>query len=125
MRALGIGPGDEVVVPANTFVATVEGVVLAGASPRFADVDPDTLLVTAASVEAAVTPRTKAVVVVHLYGQMPDMGALGALTAGLDLLLIEDAAQAHGATWLGRPGRVLRRRGVLQLLPGQEPRRVR
>ena len=119
LRALGIGPGDDVVVPANTFVATVEGVVLAGASPRFADVDPDTLLVTAASVEAAVTPRTKAVVVVHLYGQMPDMGALGALADGLDLLLLEDAAQAHGATWRGRPAGSFGVAGSFSFYPGK------
>src|SRR5690349_6404702 len=76
LRALGIGPGHEVVVPTNTFVATAEAVVLAGAVPRFADVDPDTLLLTPDSLAAAVTPRTRAVVVVHLYGQMPDMTAL-------------------------------------------------
>jgi dTDP-4-amino-4,6-dideoxygalactose transaminase len=119
LRALGIGPGDEVVVPANTFVATVEGVVLAGASPRFADVDPDTLLVTAASVEAAVTPRTRAVIIVHLYGQMPDMDALGDLAADLDLVLLEDAAQAHGATWQGRPAGSFGVAGCFSFYPGK------
>src|SRR5207302_8168397 len=73
LTALGIGPGDEVIVPANTFVATAEAVVLAGAIPRFADVSPDTLLLTPEHLEAAITPRARAVIIVHLYGQMPDM----------------------------------------------------
>src|SRR5207245_9177409 len=76
LSALGIGAGDEVIVPANTFVATAEAVVLAGATPRFADVSPDTLLLAPEQLEAAVTARTRAVIVVHLYGQMPDMDAL-------------------------------------------------
>ena len=102
LRALGIGSGDEVIVPANTFVATPEAVVLAGATPRFADVSPQTLLLTPAHVEAAITPRTRAVIVVHLYGQMPDMGALCRAAARAGITVIEDAAQAHGATWQGR-----------------------
>jgi dTDP-4-amino-4,6-dideoxygalactose transaminase len=105
LRALGIGRGDEVVVPANTFVATVEAVVLAGATPRFADVDPDTLLMTSHTLAEAAGPATRAAIVVHLYGQMPDMDALQATTAGLGIELIEDAAQAQGATWgSGRSG---------------------
>jgi dTDP-4-amino-4,6-dideoxygalactose transaminase len=102
LRALGIGRGDEVVVPANTFVATAEAVVLAGATPRFADVDPDTLLLTADTMTAAVTPRTAAVIAVHLYGQPVDMDAIGATAARAGLAVVEDAAQAHGATWNGR-----------------------
>lgn len=102
LRALGIGAGDEVVVPANTFVATVEAVVLAGAVPRFVDVDPRTLLMTAAHVEAAFSPRTAAVIAVHLYGQMCDMDALSELCRRKGVALVEDAAQAHGATWRGR-----------------------
>ena len=68
LRALGIGSGDEVIVPANTFLATAEAVVLAGATPKFIDVDPNTLLITADGVSAAVGPRTAAVIVVHLFG---------------------------------------------------------
>lgn len=101
-RALGIGPGDEVVVPANTFVATAEAVCLAGATPRFADVDPETLLITPETLEAALTPRCKAVAVVHLYGQVPDLDALLATAERHGLLVVEDAAQAHGARWNGR-----------------------
>jgi dTDP-4-amino-4,6-dideoxygalactose transaminase len=102
LRGLGVGPGDEVILPANTFVATAEAVVLVGAVPRFVDVDPGTLLMTAAHVEAAVTPRTAAVIVVHLYGQMPDMDAILTTARRAGLAVIEDAAQAHGATWHNR-----------------------
>ncbi len=101
--ALGIGPGDDVIVPANTFVATAEAVVTAGARPVFADVDPQTLLVTADTIKAACTPATKAAMVVHLYGQMPDMDAIMATSQSLGIHIVEDAAQAHGATWKGRP----------------------
>jgi dTDP-4-amino-4,6-dideoxygalactose transaminase len=105
LRALGIGRGDEVIVPANTFVATVEAVVLAGAIPRFADVDPGTLLMTSRTLAEAAGPDTRAAIVVHLYGQMPDMDDLGTTAAKLGIELIEDAAQAHGATWgSGRSG---------------------
>lgn len=102
LRALGVGAGDEVVLPANTFVATAEAVVLAGAVPRFVDVDPRTLLMTAEHVEAALTGRTAAVVAVHLYGQMCDVDALSRVCRRAGVALVEDAAQAHGATWRGR-----------------------
>jgi dTDP-4-amino-4,6-dideoxygalactose transaminase len=105
LRALGIGRGDEVIVPANTFVATVEAVVLAGATPRFADVDPGTLLMTSGTLAEAAGPATRAAIVVHLYGQMPDMDDLRSTTTQLGIDLIEDAAQAQGATWgSGRAG---------------------
>ncbi|RYU15640.1 DegT/DnrJ/EryC1/StrS family aminotransferase [Nocardioides iriomotensis] len=119
MRALGIGPGDEVVVPANTFVATAEAVVLAGAQPAFADVDPDTLLLTPETLAAAVTPRTRAVAVVHLYGQMPDMDALCRTADELDLLVIEDMAQAQGAAWRGRRAGSFGAAGCTSFYPGK------
>jgi dTDP-4-amino-4,6-dideoxygalactose transaminase len=103
LAAMGIGPGDEVIVPANGFIATPEAVVRVGATPVFADVDEDTHLVTAETVSDVVTPATAAVIVVHLYGQMPDMGALGAVAARYGIAIIEDAAQAHGAAWHGQP----------------------
>jgi dTDP-4-amino-4,6-dideoxygalactose transaminase len=102
LRAVGIGPGDEVVVPTNTFVATAEAVVLAGAVPRFADVDPDTLLLTPATISTAVTDRTAAVIAVDLYGNIPDMAAITHVAETRGLALIEDAAQAHGSSWRGR-----------------------
>ncbi|MGY1642844.1 DegT/DnrJ/EryC1/StrS family aminotransferase [Geodermatophilus sp. SYSU D00703] len=119
LRAMGIGPGDEVVVPTNTFVATAEAVVLAGAVPRFADVSPDTLLLTPATLEAAITPRTRAVIVVHLYGQMADMRAITRVTSSAGLALIEDAAQAHGGTWEGRQAGSWGRAGCFSFYPGK------
>jgi dTDP-4-amino-4,6-dideoxygalactose transaminase len=119
LRALGIGQGDEVVIPANTFVATAEAVVLAGATPRFADVDPGTLLMTAQTLEAAITPQVRAVIAVHLFGQMPDMDSIGDLTARAGILLIEDAAQAHGATWRGRRAGSFGRAGGYSFYPGK------
>lgn len=119
LRALDIGPGDEVVVPANTFVATAEAVVLAGARPRFADVDEDTLLVTPEAIEAAVTPATRAVIVVHLYGQMPDMEAIGAVAERHGLQIVEDAAQAQGAAWRGRRAGSVGTVGCFSFYPGK------
>ncbi|KAA1397723.1 DegT/DnrJ/EryC1/StrS family aminotransferase [Aeromicrobium ginsengisoli] len=101
LRALELGPGDEIIVPANTFVATVEAIVLVGATPRFVDVALDTGLMGAAEVEAAVSDRTRAIIAVHLFGQLTDMDALGRCATQHGLVLIEDAAQAHGATWRG------------------------
>jgi dTDP-3-amino-3,4,6-trideoxy-alpha-D-glucose transaminase len=102
LRALDVGPGDEVVVPANSFVATAEAVSLAGATPRPIDVDPDSHLMTAAGVEAAIGPRTRCVIPVHLMGSTVDMDAILAVAREHDLRVIEDTAQAHGARLRGR-----------------------
>jgi dTDP-3-amino-3,4,6-trideoxy-alpha-D-glucose transaminase len=101
LRALGIGPGDEVIVPALTFYATAEAVVHAGAVPVFCDVDPDTYVMTAATAGAAIGPRTKALLPVHLYGNPAPMGELGELVEVHGLRLLGDAAQAAGARWDG------------------------
>lgn len=119
LRALDIGPGDEVIVPANTFVATPEAVVLAGATPRFADVSPQTLLLTPDHLEAAITPRSRAVIVVQLYGQMPDMDDLCRVADRAGITVIEDAAQAHGATWQGRRAGSIGRAGCFSFYPGK------
>jgi dTDP-4-amino-4,6-dideoxygalactose transaminase len=119
LRALGIGSGDDVIVPANTFIASAEAVVMAGATPVFADVSPDTLLLTPAQLEAAITPRTAAVIVVHLYGQMPDMDALSRSADRAGIVLIEDAAQAHGASWCGRRAGSIGRAGCFSFYPGK------
>jgi len=119
LRALGIGTGDEVVVPANTFVATVEAIVTAGATPVFVDVDDDTLLVTADAIAAAIGPRTAAAIVVHLYGQMPDMDAIGAVAERTGIALVEDAAQAHGARWLERRAGAYGRAAAFSFYPGK------
>jgi dTDP-4-amino-4,6-dideoxygalactose transaminase len=101
LRALGFGRGDEIVVPANTFVATAEAVVMAGAVPRFADVDARTLMATPETVDAAITRRTVAVIAVDLFGNMPRMDDLARLVRVRGLAFIEDAAQAHGASYRG------------------------
>jgi dTDP-4-amino-4,6-dideoxygalactose transaminase len=102
LTGLGIGPGDEVIVPTNTFVATVEAVSAVGARPRFVDVLPDTLLVDPDAVAAAVGPATAAVIAVHLFGQMADLDALFPVARRHGLAVIEDACQAHGARLRGR-----------------------
>lgn len=102
LKAAGIGPGDEVIVPAYTFIATASAVLQVNAVPIFADIDPDTYNLDPASVEARITPRTKAVIPVHFGGQSCDMDALCDLAAKHGLFLMEDAAHAHGAEWKGR-----------------------
>lgn len=102
LMAAGIGPGDEVILPANTFFATAEAVVASGAQPVLADVDPATASVDPTSVAALVTPRTAAVIAVHLYGHPADVGAVRAVAAGRGLFILEDAAQAMGASRDGR-----------------------
>ena len=102
-KAIGLGPGDELIVPAYTFIATASAALMIGAIPVFADVDPETLLISPESIEAAVTPRTKAIVPVHHGGSPVDMDAAMAVAARHGLRVVEDAAQAHGAAWRGRP----------------------
>ncbi|MDG5747725.1 DegT/DnrJ/EryC1/StrS family aminotransferase [Qipengyuania sp. XHP0207] len=102
LRALGIGPGDEVIVPARSFFATTSAVVAIGATPVFADVEPDTQNIDPRSVARVVGPETRAVVCVHLAGQPCDMDGLAAVCEQHGLLLVEDCAQAHGARWNGR-----------------------
>ena len=119
LAALGIGPGDEVIVPANTFIATVEAVAKVGATPVFVDVQPATLLLDPAAAAAAVGSRTRAIIAVHLYGQPCDMDALAALAGRHGLALIEDAAQAHGATWRGRRAGSLGTIGCFSFYPGK------
>jgi dTDP-4-amino-4,6-dideoxygalactose transaminase len=119
LRALEIAEGDEVIVPANSFVATAEAVVLAGALPHFADVDPATLLLTAEALTAALTSRTRAVIVVHLYGQMADMDAIGRVAHRAGIAVIEDAAQAHGAAWRGRGAGSVGHAGCFSFYPGK------
>lgn len=102
LRALGIGPGDEVIVPTHTFVATAAAVTFAGARPVLVDVDEMTYNLDVDLVEAAITPRTKAILPVHLYGLPADMDAVLALAEKHGLFVIEDACQAHGALYKGR-----------------------
>ena len=102
LRALGVGPGTEVIVPANSFIATAEAVSLVGAEPRLVDVDPVTHVITAEIVERNITPRTSCVIPVHLYGRTVDLDPIIALTKERGIPVLEDACQAHGAFYRGR-----------------------
>ncbi|MCC7032302.1 MAG: DegT/DnrJ/EryC1/StrS family aminotransferase [Acidobacteria bacterium] len=103
LRALDIGPGDEVITPPLSAAFSALAVMMAGARPVFADIDPARLTLDPAACEAAITPRTRAVLPVHLYGQPADMTAILAIAARHRLAVVEDAAQAHLATCEGRP----------------------
>jgi dTDP-3-amino-3,4,6-trideoxy-alpha-D-glucose transaminase len=103
LRGLGIGPGDEVIVPTNSFIATAEAVSATGATPRLVDVDPETALLTAEIVEAALTERTRCAIPVHLYGRTVAIEPLLELCHAKGIFLVEDACQAHGARHRGRP----------------------
>lgn len=102
LRAAGLGPGDEVVTTPFTFIATASTISFTGATPVFVDIDPATYNIDPAAVAAAITPRTRAILPVHLYGQPADLAPLQALCDKHGLLLIEDAAQAFGAEYGGR-----------------------
>ena len=102
LKALGVGPGDEVIVTPRTFIASVSSVVNAGATPVFADVDLDSGNITAKTIKAVITPKTKAVILVHLAGWPCDMDPIMSLAESHDFKVIEDCAQAHGARYKGR-----------------------
>ncbi|BCH27573.1 DegT/DnrJ/EryC1/StrS family aminotransferase [Mesorhizobium sp. L-8-3] len=119
LLAAGIGPGDEVVTVPFTFVATVSAICYAGARPVFVDVDPITLTMDPAKLEAAVTPRTKAILPVHLYGQMADMDAIMAIAERHGVPVIEDACQAHGAVYFGQRAGGIGLSGCFSFYPGK------
>jgi dTDP-4-amino-4,6-dideoxygalactose transaminase len=102
LRALGIGEDDEVIVPANTFIATALAVSNAHARPVLVDCEPRFYNIDTSAIEAAITPRTKAIIPVHLYGQAADMDTLLQLARPRGIHVVEDAAQAHGAAYRGR-----------------------
>src|SRR5580693_1351299 len=102
MMALGIGPGDEIITSPFTFFATAEMIMLLGAVPVFADIDPVSYNIDPAKIEAAITPRTRAIMPVSLYGQPAEMDAINAVAVGHNLAVIEDAAQSFGAVYFGR-----------------------
>lgn len=117
LRALDIGPGDEVIVPDFTFIATASAVLLAGATPVLVDIEPDTFTLDPAQADKAVTRRTKAIIPVHLYGQAADMTALLALARRHNLAVVEDACQSLGATWKGKPLGALGDAGAVSFFP--------
>lgn len=119
LHAYGIGPGDEVITPANTFIATVLAILGVGARPVLVDVNPATYNIEPAGVAAAITPRTRVLMPVHLYGQTADMDSLLALADRHNLLVIEDAAQAHGALFRGRRAGTLGHAGAFSFYPGK------
>ena len=119
LSAIGVGPGDEVITVAHTFAATAEAIVRCGASPRFVDVDPATLLMDVGKLEAAITPRTKAVIPVHLYGSCVDMMAVIAVARRYGVRVIEDAAQAQGATSRGKRAGAAADAGCFSFYPGK------
>jgi dTDP-4-amino-4,6-dideoxygalactose transaminase len=119
LLAAGVRPGDEVITVSMTFVATVAAILYTGARPVFVDVDPVTHLMDPDLIEAAITPRTKAILPVHLHGLMPDMDAINRIAEAHGLMVIEDAAQAHGAEFKGKRAGSLGRLGCFSFYPGK------
>ena len=119
LRACGIGPGDEVITAANTFIATTEAISAVGATIRLVDVDPVSHLIDPALVEAAITPRTRAIMPVHLYGQPANMDAIMGIAERFHLLVIEDACQAHGARYRGKRAGTIGLAGCFSFYPGK------
>ncbi len=119
LRALGVGPGDEVIVPSFTFFATAEAVSLVGGTPVFVDIDPQTYCLSIAEVQASITPATKAVIPVHLFGHSADMGPLCALAQENGIAVLEDTAQATGATYQGAKLGSLGTAGAFSFFPSK------
>lgn len=119
IRGLGIGKGDEVIIPANTYIATVWGTIYEGATPVFVDCDPNTWNIDVAAIESKISPKTKAIIAVHQYGQPCNMTAINAIAKKNDLLVIEDAAHAHGARFKGQRVGSLSDAGCFSFYPGK------
>ena len=119
LLAAGIGPGDEVITVPFTFVATVSAICYTGARPVFVDVEPVTLTMDPAEIEAKITPRTKAIIPVHIYGQMADMDAVKAIADHHRIPVIEDACQAHGAQYKGQRAGSIGVSGCFSFYPGK------
>jgi len=119
VRALGIGPGDEVITVANTFIATGEAILLNGARPVFVDVEPETFTMDPAQIEGAITSRTRLILPVHLYGHPADMKAVNDVAGRHGLPVLEDAAQAHGAEEEGRRAGALGHAATFSFYPGK------
>lgn len=119
LLAAGVGRGDEVITVPFTFMATVSSIDYCGATPVFVDIDPVTFTMDPAQLEAAITPRTKALIPVHLYGQCADMDPILAIARKHDLVVIEDAAQAHGAEYKGRRAGSMGDMGCFSFYPGK------
>lgn len=119
LMALGVGPGDEVITPAFSYIATAEATVLLGAKPVYVDIDPVTYNVDPGSIVAAITPRTKAIIPVSLYGQPADFDAINSIARDHDLPVIEDGAQSFGASYKGRKSCNLSTIGCTSFFPSK------
>lgn len=119
LKALNIGPGDEVITTANTFIATAEAISMAGATPVFIDADPITYTLDPKLLEAAITENTKAVIPVHLYGQMAEMDPIMEIAKAHGLYVVEDASQAHGAEYKGKRAGSIGDIGCFSFYPGK------
>lgn len=119
LLALGVGAGDEVITVPNTFIATTEAISFCGATPVFVDVDERFYTMDPAKLEAAITPRTKAIIPVHLFGQTADMDPILALARRRGVAVVEDACQAHGAQYKGKPAGSLGATGCFSFYPGK------
>ncbi|WP_227842041.1 DegT/DnrJ/EryC1/StrS family aminotransferase [Vreelandella zhuhanensis] len=119
LMALDIGPGDEVIVPGFSFIATAESVMLTGATPVYVDIEPHTCLIDPSAIEAAVTPRTRAIMPVSLFGQCADMQAIEAISERHGLVVIEDGAQSFGAARNGRVSGALSRIACTSFFPSK------
>ncbi len=119
LQALGIGPGDEVITVPNTFIATAEAICAVGARPVFVDVDPVSYTMDPGEISAVITPRTRALIPVHLYGQPADLDPILAIAAEHGLSVIEDACQAHGALYKGRKAGTIGTFGCYSFYPSK------
>ena len=119
LLALGVGPGDEVITVPSTFMATAEAITYCGAKPTFVDVDPLTYTMDPSRLEAAITPRTKAIIPVHLFGQVADMDPIMEIARRHHLPVVEDACQAHGAEYKGRKAGSIGDVGCFSFYPGK------
>ena len=117
--ATGTGPGDEVITVPNTFIATTEAITMAGARPVFVDVDPESHNIDVCKIEEAITPKTKAILPVHLYGQPADMDPIMEIAGRRGLAVVEDACQAHGAKYKGKRVGALGHVGCFSFYPGK------
>ena len=117
--ALGVGAGDEVITVPNTFIATVEAISFCGAKPVFVDIDPQTYNMNPELLSQAITPKTKAIIPVHLYGQMADMDPIMRIAKQHNLFVIEDASQAHGAEYKGQKAGSIGDMGCFSFYPGK------
>jgi dTDP-4-amino-4,6-dideoxygalactose transaminase len=119
LLALGVGPGDEVITVPNTFIATAEAITYCGAKPVFVDIDEETYNMNPALLERAISPRTKAIIPVHLYGQMADMDPIMEIARKHKLPVVEDASQAHGAEYKGKRAGTIADVGCFSFYPGK------